>query len=65
MLYPLSYEGSCSFVQVRGYFGRLSLHRDERLVPNPCPMSARRAVSSTVRHETATRASWLVSVLRG
>ena len=22
MLYPLSYEGSCSFVQVRGYFRR-------------------------------------------
>jgi hypothetical protein len=52
-------------VQVRGYFERLSVNRDERLVPNPCPMSMRHAVSSTVRHETAARASWLVSVLRG
>jgi hypothetical protein len=65
MLYPLSYEGGDGVCAGQRVVRVSERARDERLVPNPCPMSARHAVSSTVRHETAARASWLVSVLRG
>ena len=67
MLYPLSYEGGgVLLVQVRGYFERLSVHRDQRLVPNPCPTrSATCGFLSRASRDGRAHASWLVSVLRG